>query len=76
FDELDTTVNAMAVRLSMAAPIALQKIKQGLNHGLVSDLAAALDFEAVNQGACFQSEDFLEGVKAFLEKRKASFQGR
>jgi enoyl-CoA hydratase/carnithine racemase len=76
FDELDTTVNAMAARLSSAAPIALQKIKQGLNHGLVSDLASALEFEAVNQGACFQSDDFLEGVKAFLEKRKASFQGK
>ncbi len=76
FDELDTTVNAMAARLAMAAPIALRKIKEGLNHGLVSDLASALEFEAVNQGACFHSEDFMEGVKAFLEKRKASFQGR
>lgn len=76
FEELDTTVTAMAARLSRAAPIALRKIKEGLNHGLNSDLASALDFEAVNQDACFHSEDFMEGVKAFLEKRKASFQGR
>ena len=59
-----------------AAPIALQKIKQGLNHGQNSDLASALDFEAVNQNACFHSEDFMEGVKAFIEKRKASFLGK
>jgi enoyl-CoA hydratase/carnithine racemase len=76
FEQLDSTVNSMATRLSSAAPIALRKIKEGLNHGLVADLAAALDFEAVNQGACFQSEDFLEGVNAFLEKRQATFQGR
>jgi 2-(1,2-epoxy-1,2-dihydrophenyl)acetyl-CoA isomerase len=76
FEQLDITVNAMAARLSSAAPIALRKIKEGLNHGLVADLASCLEFEAINQGACFQSEDFQEGVKAFLEKRQATFQGR
>jgi 2-(1,2-epoxy-1,2-dihydrophenyl)acetyl-CoA isomerase len=76
FEELDTTVNAMAARLAAAAPIALRKIKEGLNHGQGSDLASALDFEAVNQSACFHSEDFMEGVKAFLEKRKPNFQGK
>jgi 2-(1,2-epoxy-1,2-dihydrophenyl)acetyl-CoA isomerase len=76
FEELDTTVDAMAARLAMAAPIALRKIKEGLNHGQNSDLASALDFEAVNQDACFHSEDFMEGVAAFLEKRKPSFHGK
>jgi len=76
FEELDTTVDAMAARLALAAPIALRKIKEGLNHGQNSDLASALDFEAVNQDACFHSEDFMEGVAAFLEKRKPIFQGR
>ncbi len=76
FEELDTTVNAMAARLAMAAPIALRKIKEGLNHGQNADLASALDFEAVNQDACFHSEDFMEGVAAFLEKRKPNFHGR
>jgi len=75
-EDLDATVNAMASRLANAAPIALRKIKQGLNHGLNSDLAGALDFEAVNQGVCFHSEDFMEGVSAFLQKRKANFQGK
>lgn len=76
FEELDTTVDAMAARLAMAAPIALRKIKEGLNYGQNSDLASALDFEAVNQGACFHSEDFMEGVAAFLEKRRPNFQGK
>ncbi|MBL8204714.1 MAG: enoyl-CoA hydratase [Blastocatellia bacterium] len=76
FAELDATVNAMAERLAAAPSIAVAKIKQGLNHALNSDLAGALEFEAVNQAACFHSADFREGVTAFLEKRKAVFKGK
>ena len=76
FEELDQTVNSMAERLAASPPIALAKIKEGLAVGERSDLAGALEFEAVNQGDCFRSDDFKEGVSAFLEKRKASFQGK
>jgi 2-(1,2-epoxy-1,2-dihydrophenyl)acetyl-CoA isomerase len=76
FSELDATVNAMAERLAAAPVIAVGKIKAGLNHALNSDLASALEFEAVNQAACFHSADFREGVTAFLEKRKAVFTGK
>src|ERR1044071_3409482 len=76
FEELDKTVDAMAERLAASPPIALAKIKEGLANGERSDLAGALEFEAVNQGDCFRSDDFKEGVAAFLEKRKANFQGK
>jgi len=76
FEELDATVNALAARLAASPAVALAKIKAGLNHGERNDLAAALEFEAVNQAACFRSEDFREGVAAFLEKRKANFKGK
>lgn len=76
YEELDTTVNALAQRLAAAPGIALAKIKAGLNVGETGDLRAALDFEAVNQAACFRSNDFREGVAAFLEKRPANFQGK
>jgi 2-(1,2-epoxy-1,2-dihydrophenyl)acetyl-CoA isomerase len=76
YEELDATVDAMAARLAASPGVALAKIKAGLNYGEKHDLAAALDFEAVNQGDCFRSEDFREGVAAFLEKRRASFKGK
>ena len=74
--ELDATVDAMADRLASAPAIALAKIKAGLANGLQSDLASALEFEAAGQGECFRSADFIEGVAAFLQKRKAVFTGK
>jgi 2-(1,2-epoxy-1,2-dihydrophenyl)acetyl-CoA isomerase len=73
FAELDSTVDSLAARLAQAPRLAIARIKAGLNHGSQSDLAAALDFEAVNQDACFHSPDFIEGVTAFMQKRKAVF---
>ena len=73
FSELDATVDTIAARLGQAPGIAIAKIKAGLNHGSQSDLSAALEFEAVNQDACFHSPDFVEGVTAFVQKRKAVF---
>ncbi|MDQ3256651.1 MAG: enoyl-CoA hydratase, partial [Acidobacteriota bacterium] len=69
-EELDATVDALARRLAEAPRLALSAMKAGLNHAASSDLAAALDFEAVHQNACLHSPDFLEGVTAFMQKRK------
>jgi 2-(1,2-epoxy-1,2-dihydrophenyl)acetyl-CoA isomerase len=74
--ELDATVDTAAARLAAAPQAALAAIKAGLNHSMQSDLASALDFEAVNQDACFHSQDFMEGVAAFMQKRKAVFGGK
>ena len=73
FAELDSTVDALATRLAASPRVALAKIKAGLNQAAESDLANALEFEAINQGACLHSTDFIEGVTAFLQKRKAVF---
>jgi 2-(1,2-epoxy-1,2-dihydrophenyl)acetyl-CoA isomerase len=73
FAELDATIDSIAQRLASAPQVALAKIKAALNHSAQTDLASALDFEAVNQDACFHSPDFMEGVMAFVQKRKAVF---
>ena len=75
-DELDSVVDSLAQRLASSPSVAIAKIKEGLNYGATSDLASALDFEAVNQADCFRSADFREGVMAFREKRKPHFTGK
>ena len=51
-------------------------IKRTLNKSLASDLDALLEYEAVIQEIASNTEDYREGVKAFLEKREAKFKGR
>ncbi|MEZ5428495.1 MAG: enoyl-CoA hydratase [Pyrinomonadaceae bacterium] len=73
FADLDQAVDKMAQRLVESPRTALEKIKEGLNQNLQKALAEALEFEAVNQDECFHSRDFIEGISAFLQKRKATF---
>ena len=76
YAELDAVVDQMAERLAASPSVAIANIKQELSYAMKHDLAEALDNEAVKQADCFASDDFKEGVRAFLEKRKANFVGK
>lgn len=66
----------LARRLAGKAPVALALIKRAINVGLEGSLAEGLAYEAAQFGLAFDTEDRLEGVNAFQEKRKPVWQGR
>jgi len=49
--------------------------KRALNRMLYGDLEGQLDLEAEIQHQLVRSDDFIEGVTAFVEKREAAFKG-
>jgi enoyl-CoA hydratase/carnithine racemase len=71
--ELDSVCEELVVRLAAAPQPSLARIKAALNLSEQQALAAALDFEAEGQAACFRSPDFVEGVTAFMQKRAPQF---
>ncbi len=74
--ELDGAVAKLARRIASKSPIALAMGKEAVNLGLQADLRTGLSIEARCFCMCFGSEDRVEGMKAFLEKRKPEFKGR
>jgi enoyl-CoA hydratase len=66
----------LAQALAAKAPVAVHYIIEAVNKGLQMPLPEAQVFEATLFGLVAATEDMREGTKAFLEKRKAAFEGK
>jgi len=75
-EKLGEEVNQLAETIASKSPLIIKLVKKVINRGMYTDLAAGLAYEKANFALCFATEDHIEGVTAFLEKRKPEFKGR
>ena len=70
------TATDIARKLAEGPTLALARIKDALNRSTGNELSQQLDVERDAQRFLGKSDDFKEGVAAFLAKRKANFKGK
>jgi enoyl-CoA hydratase len=69
-EDLMPAAKKMALKITRNAPIAVRACKKAINEGLQVDMDKAIIIEEKLFGDCFATEDQMEGMKAFVEKRK------
>jgi enoyl-CoA hydratase len=74
--ELMGEVRRVADHLASFAPFVPRTMKAMVHFGMEASLAGALMLEKYAQGALVQTDDKIEGITAFLDKRKPDFKGR
>ena len=66
----------MAAMICEAGPIAVEQAKYAINYGLETDLHTGLGIESNAYWITIPTEDRLEGLAAFQEKRKPVYKGK
>ena len=75
-DQLMSEANALVEKLAAGPTRSYASSKKALNNMLYANMERQLDLEADLQHELARTDDFLEGVSAFVEKREAQFAGR
>lgn len=73
--ELMPTALALAARIAANAPLSVRFIKQAVDRGMQVGIEAGLEYERYAAAIVVSSQDRVEGMTAFVEKRKPVFKG-
>jgi enoyl-CoA hydratase/carnithine racemase len=74
--ELLNECKKMAAMICEAGPIAIEQAKYAINYGMETDMHTGLAIESNAYWVCIPTEDRLEGLAAFREKRKPVYKGK
>ena len=74
--DLVSEARKMAEMICEGGPIAIEQAKHAINYGLETDLHTGLAIESTAYWTCIPTEDRLEGLAAFKEKRKPVYKGK
>jgi len=75
-DQLMETAKKYAELICLNGPLAVRKVKESVLKGLALPLSQALEQEMAYAGEVFSTEDAMEGIRAFGEKRKPVWKGK
>ena len=74
--DLEARVSTIAKRLASGPTVAFAKTKMLMNQSLDMSLESQLEAEAQAFSDCARTNDIVEGINAFIGKRKPSFSGK
>jgi enoyl-CoA hydratase/carnithine racemase len=74
-EALDGEVSALVERIASGPPLAFQRIKRLMREAMSKPWAQGQADEGQAQLECLRSQDCMEGIMAFFEKRAAAFKG-
>lgn len=75
-DEVLPTARALADRIATLPPLAVQGTKRALNHIMRLRAQEVLELSFAYEAETMSSQDLLEGIDAFTEKRTPNYMGR